>query len=215
MESTIEGSGAPPRASRDAGAEFASEEAEAIMNLISVGAVAAAAMIVAAVPPSPAVSAELVQDQKVTLIGCAVRGESGDDGFLLVNNVERTTVGAISPTPGGVRVDEVTMTALKPARVLYWLDDDDDVVQRFVGHMVEVTGEVEGDIERGNIKAERENGMIELEIDAAGRKATVKVPDVPSAIGSDKAVSDREKELPYVVQKLDVQSARSVSPTCR
>ena len=95
------------------------------------------------------------------------------------------------------------------------IDDDDDVVQKFAGQMVEVTGEIEGDVKTGEIKAERENGMIELEIDAAGRKATVKVPDVPSAIGSSNAVSDREKEIPYFVQKLDVKTARSVASSCR
>ena len=57
-------------------------------------------------------------------------------------------------------------------------------------------------------KAERENGMIELEINAAGRKANVKLADVPSAVGAPGSVKDREVELPYLVRKLDVKSAR-------
>ena len=184
------------------------------MNLISIAGAAAAAILSTAAIERPTAN-EFLQDQKITVIGCAVKGDGDDDGFVLVNNVERTTVGALSTSPTGVTVTEVTTAALKPARVLYWLDDDDDVVQRFMGQMVEVTGELEGDIELGEIKVERENGMIELEIDAAGRKANVKIPDVPSAIGPSGAVTDREKDLPYVVQKLDVKSARSVSSTCR
>lgn len=185
------------------------------MNLINMAGAAAAAMMVTAVMPRPT-AGEGLQDRAVTVIGCAVKGDGDGDGFLLVNTVERTTVGAISASPSGaVTVNETTTTALKPARVLYWLDDDDDVVNRLMGQTVEITGEIEGDIQPGEIKAERENGMIELEIDADGRKATVTLADVPSAIGSPNAVSDRETDLPYVVQKLDVKSARSVSPTCR
>jgi hypothetical protein len=155
------------------------------------------------------------QDRKITVIGCAVKGDSDGDGFLLVNNVERTVLAAITPTPTGIAVNQTTTTQLTASRVLFWLDDDDDAVERFVGQMVEVTGKAEGAIKQGEIKAERENGMIELEINAAGRKANVKVPDVPSAVGRPGSVGDRERDLPYLVQKLDVESARSVSPNCR
>lgn len=187
------------------------------MNLINIAGATIVAMLGAAVMPHAAAPADNRQDRdkNVTVIGCAVKGDSGGDGFLLVNNVERRTVGAIAPSPSGSTISEVTTTTLMPARVLYWLDDDDDVVERFMGQLVEVTGELEGDIERGDIKAEREDGMIELEIDADGRKANVKLPDVPSAVGSDSAVTDREKELPYLVQKLDVKSARVVAPSCK
>lgn len=131
------------------------------------------------------------QDQKVTITGCAVKGTGDGDGFLLANGADMK------------------------ARVLYWLDDDDDEVQKFIGQLVEVTGEVEGDVKRGEIEVERENGMIELEIKAGDRKATVKLADVPSAIGTSGAVKDRETELPYLVRKLDVKSAKSIAPSCQ
>jgi hypothetical protein len=57
--------------------------------------------------------------------------------------------------------------------------------------------------------------MIELEIKADGRKANVKLADVPSAVGTSGSVKDREVELPYLVRKLDVQSAKSIAPSCR
>jgi hypothetical protein len=177
-------------------------------NLLGVaGVMAALTMPVAA-------STEPAQDKKITVVGCAVSGEHGD-GFLLVNKVERTLIAALSPTPEGIDVTTATATTLGPSRILFWLDDDDHVVRNMMGQTVEITGEAEGEIKRGDIKAERENGMIELEINAAGHKGNVKVPDVPSAIGSDQSVGDREQKLPYMVQKLDVKSARSVSPTCQ
>jgi hypothetical protein len=99
--------------------------------------------------------------------------------------------------------------------MLYWLDDDDDVVERMMGQLVEIAGEVEGDVEKGEIDIERENGMIELELDADGRKATVRLPDVPSAVGTSGSVSDREVEVDYTVRKLDVKSAKSIAPSCQ
>jgi hypothetical protein len=153
--------------------------------------------------------------EKITVTGCAVKGNGDGDGFLLANSVEQTTRTTTTPTATGSTVSSSTTKEMKPARILYWLDDDDDEVAKLMGQLIEVTGDVEGDVKRGEIKAERENGMIELEIKAAGRKANVKLADVPSAIGTSGSVKDREVELPYVVRKLDVKSAKSLSPNCR
>jgi hypothetical protein len=160
-------------------------------------------------------ASERAQDRKITLTGCAVKGTGDGDGFLLANNVDETTRTTVTSSAAGSTISSTTSKEFKPARILYWLDDDDDVVEKLMGQLVEVTGEVEGDVKRGEIEVERENGMIELEINAGGRKANVKLPDVPSAIGPSRSVKDRETELPYLVRKLDVKSARSIAPTCR
>jgi hypothetical protein len=190
-----------------------SQTAEVIMKLIRTACVAVAAALAAS--PMVARGNDGTQDSKVTLTGCAVKGTGDSDGFLLANSVERTTRTTITPDAAGATVDSTTWKELGPARVLYWLDDDDDVVENMMGQLVEITGEVEGDVERGEIDIEREDGMIELEINADGRKANIKLEDVPSAIGRPRSVGDREEELPYVVRKLDVKSARSIAPTCR
>ena len=178
-----------------------------LINILGVTTLALAA----ASAPAP-LSAQ--QNEKVTLTGCAVKGDGDGDGFLLANAVEQTT--RTTPDATGSTVSSTTTREMKSSRVLYWLDDDDDVVEKLMGQMVEVTGEVEGDIKRGEIEVERENGMIELEIKAAdGRKANVKLRDVPSAVGTAGSVKDREIELPYTVRKLDVKSAKSIAPTCQ
>ena len=153
--------------------------------------------------------------EKVTLTGCAVRGNGDGDGFLLANAIERTTRTTVTPGTTGSTISSTTTNEMKPARMLYWLDDDDDVVEKMMGQLVEITGEIEGDVKRGEIEVERENGMIELEIKADGRKANVKLPDVPSAIGTSGSVKDREMELPYTVRKLDVMSAKSIAGSCQ
>ena len=84
-----------------------------------------------------------------------------------------------------------------------------------MGQLVEVTGDVGEDVKRGEIKVEREKGMVELEINAAGRKATVKLAEVPSAIDAETSVKDRDQTLGYVVRKLDVKSAKIVAASCK
>ena len=183
------------------------------MKLTSIVGALTAAALVAASAPALVTAAE--GQEKVTLTGCAVKGNGDGDGFLLANSVEQTTRTTSTPTGEGSTVSSTTTKEMKPARILYWLDDDDDEVAKLMGQLVEVTGEVEGDVKRGEIEVERENGMIELEIKADGRKANVKVADVPSAIGTAGSVKDREVELPYIVRKLDVKSAKSIAPSCQ
>jgi len=183
------------------------------MKLMNIAAVVALAV---AAGGGPARLTAAGQNEKVTLTGCAVKGNGDGDGFLLANAVEQTTRTTITPGVEGSTVTSSSSKEMKPARILYWLDDDDDVVEKLMGQLVEITGEVEGDVKRGEIEVERENGMIELEIKAAdGRKANVKLNDVPSAVGTSGSVKDREVELPYVVRKLDVKSAKSIAPTCQ
>jgi hypothetical protein len=183
----------------------------AMMKLMSIAGV----MVALALGVGTSTSSLSAAQEKVTLTGCAVKGNGDGDGFLLANAAEQTTRTTVTPGATGTTVNSTTTNTMKPARMLYWLDDDDDEVQKFMGQLVEVTGEVEGDIKRAEIEVERENGMIELEIKADGRKANVKLADVPSAIGTAGSVKDAEVELPYVVRKLDVKSAKSIAPTCQ
>jgi hypothetical protein len=183
------------------------------MKLTSIGGAVMAAVLLAGTGTAEVKAAD--GQEKVTLTGCAVQGNGDGDGFLLANSVEQTTRTTTTPTAAGSTVSSTTTSEMKSARILYWLDDDDDEVAKLMGQLIEVTGEVEGDVKRGEIEVERESGMIELEIKADGRKANVKLADVPSAIGTSGSVRDREVELPYVVRKLDVKSAKSLAPSCR
>ena len=185
------------------------------MKWKSIGPAFAVALGLSAIASTRQIAAEPAEDKKVTIVGCVVKGDGDGDGFLLANAVEQTTRTTMTPGPAGTTVTTSTTSAMKPTRMLYWLDDDDDVLDKYMGQQVEVVGEVEGDIDRGQIDIERESGMIELEIKADGRKATVKLPTVPSAVGTAGSVGDREVELEYIVRKLDVKSARLIASSCQ
>jgi hypothetical protein len=160
------------------------------------------------VATAPARQAQGDKDD-VTVTGCVVKG---DGGYVLTNVAEETVAAAVAagmpstPQPAGT---------VLPGRVFYWLSDDDDLAEH-VGHKVSVTGDIEGDIEKGKVSAEREAGLVELEFKIDGdRKVTVKVPEVPATVGTSGAVGDKEVDLPYIVRKIDVDSVKVVGGECR
>ncbi|HJR59057.1 MAG TPA: hypothetical protein VJ813_06665 [Vicinamibacterales bacterium] len=164
-------------------------------------------------------------DKEVTLTGCVVKGDGGyvlstvGEGVTVQSS--RTTVGTSGATTTTTTTTTTPATPVIPApeqRFLYWLDDGDEL-EKHAGHRVEVTGEIEGEIERGEIEVERENNMIELEIKAKGEKITVKLPDTPAAnnaaVGTSGIVTDEPKDIPFKVRKFDVKSVKVVAGACQ
>jgi hypothetical protein len=171
---------------------------------LGISAVAAAAQVASA-------PAQQTGDDKkdVTITGCVVKG---DGGYVLSNVAEQTAAAAVA---GGLPSAPQPAGAVMPGRVLYWLDDDDDLAEH-AGHKVEVEGELKGDIERGQISAEREGGLIELEFKVDGdKKVTIKVPNVPPTVGTSGTVGDKETDIPYIVRKIDVDKVKMISSTCQ
>ena len=177
----------------------------AIGMAMALHATSATSQSVAATTPQPS-----KDDKKdVTVTGCVVKG---DGGYVLTNVAEETAAAAIaagtpsSPQPSGT---------VMPGRVLYWLEDDDDLKDH-AGQKVEVRGELQGDIGTGKISAEREGGLVELEFKVPGeKKVTVMVPNVPATVGTSGSVGDKERDIAYIVRKIDVDSVKTLMSTCR
>ena len=163
-------------------------------------------------------------DKEVSITGCVVKGE---DGYVLSSIGEAVTVQTTRTTVGTSGTTTTTTTTRTPAasvvpapdqRYIYWLDDDDDLIEEHAGQRVEVIGKIEGDIERGEIEVERENNMIELEIKAKGEKITVKLPDTPAtnatATGTSGVVTDHPQDIPFKVRKFDVKKVKMLASTC-
>ena len=182
---------------------------------------AVAAQQTAAVGAAPVPTGD---DQEVTLTGCVIKGEGGyvlstiGEGITVQSS--RTTVG----TSGTTTTTTTTTTPATPAipppgqRFIYWLDDDGEELENHAGRRVEVIGEIEGDVEDGEIEIERADNMIELEIEAKGEKITVKLPDTPpatdTAVGTSGRVTDEPRDIPFKVRKFDVKSVKVVAGSC-
>ena len=186
------------------------------MRLLSSALLACA--LLASIVAQPVTATAAGSDKRVTLTGCLVKGE---DGGLLLTESEgaqvssTTTTTAPAPGTSTVTTTTTTTTTTRPAQVLYWLDDDDEL-DGLSGRRVELTGELEGDVKKGELEIDRkDNGMIELEAKFGDRKITARLPHVPAAVGTAGAVGDRDVDIEYVVRKVDVKSVRMIADSCR
>jgi hypothetical protein len=141
-------------------------------------------------------------DPEITVTGCIIRGDDG--GFLVADLGARSSTAAPAATIG---------TSGKPARVLYLLKNDDDWKEH-AGKRVELTGEVEGDVEEGKIEVERKDEGVEVEIESDGKKVKALLPHWTSGIVSDKPVTEKEVETKYLVHKIDVKKVKALGD-CR
>jgi hypothetical protein len=137
-------------------------------------------------------------DADITVTGCIVRGDDG--GFLVADLGANTATQAPPATIG---------TTGKPARVLYLLKNDDKWKEH-AGNRVELTGEIEGDVEEGKIEVERKDAGVQVQIEADGKKVRAVLPKWTSAVVSDQPVTDKESETKYLVHKLDVKNVKMI-----
>jgi len=178
-------------------------------------ALGAALAITAAVGVGGAAQAAVSADDKiVTITGCVVKG---DGGYVLMPLPEHGGAAAVLP-PAGTSGNPAGTAgqASDVVRVLYWLDDDDEVDDH-AGQRVEITGEIEGDIDEGEISVEREDdGKVELEVKHEGKTIGGKLPNIPGTIGTaGGAITDEEKDYEVAVRKVDVKTVKTLASVCQ
>ena len=144
-------------------------------------------------------------DKDIKLSGCLVRGEDG--GYLVTNSPgepawQRTADPTVVPSAVG--------TTGNFATIFYWLKDHDDLKEH-VGHLVEVEGDLEGDIEDGAIRIERKDKWTEIRVKSEGRdlEARVRHSSIVSWPSRDK------REAKVLVRKVDVDHVRMLAASCQ
>jgi hypothetical protein len=168
---------------------------------------------------SKAIEAVGLDDDDVVVTGCIIRGDDGDE-FLLAHALpvaQGAEAGRAAGTSGAVR---------ESGQTLYWLEDldDDDNLPHYLGRRVEIRGELEGDVEKGEMEIERDGDWVKLEIKSNGKKVKARMPlvafipanSVTGAVGTTGAdlADDDEIELNVLVRKLDVKDVRVVAGSC-
>jgi hypothetical protein len=189
---------------------------------------------------------------EMTLTGCVVKG---DGGYVLSTGGQSLSVQTMATTAGtktnptAASINQAALATVPAACIFYWLQND-DAIKDFAGQVVELKGTTTGDLSRGEIEVEIEQGMVELEFKVDGRQVIVKVPSaeantavagtsgmVTSApVGKTKTSADRPvgtssttidakratgvtpldkpEDVAFVVRKVNVQSVKSLAPTC-
>jgi hypothetical protein len=135
-------------------------------------------------------------EPEITVTGCIVRGDDG--GFLVADLGSRTSTASPPATIG---------TSGKAARTLYLLKDDNEWKEH-AGHRVELTGEIEGEVEEGKIEVERKDDGVQVEIEADGKKVKAMLPKWAAGVVTDAPVTEKETETKYLVHKIDVKKIK-------
>jgi len=176
------------------------------MSIARIPSVCTIAVAIAVASGTAQVRAETRQnDKNIKLSGCLVRGEEG--GYLLTNSPgepawQRTADATVVPSTVG--------TTGNVATIFYWLKDHNDLKEH-VGHLVEVEGDLDGDIEDGAIKIDRKERWTEIRVKSEGRDLQARVPH--SSIVS---WSSRDKqEAKVLVRKVDVDHVRMLAANCQ
>ncbi len=147
-------------------------------------------------------------DKEIELTGCVVRDEGGD-GFLLTNMPRTPTLraGADPVAPGPVG------TSGSAATIFYWLDDDDEL-EEHVGHQVQVRGELEGDVEEGEITLARKDDWTEITIESDGRDLKVRVPQSLFVVRPAGAARTSDADVDVLVRKVDAKDVKMLAASC-
>ncbi|HVH29619.1 MAG TPA: hypothetical protein VM818_22885 [Vicinamibacterales bacterium] len=143
--------------------------------------------------------------ETMKLTGCLARGEGDGAGYLLFNVPAGVAQASSSSTatPGAIG------TTASFANVFYWLRADDDL-KPHIGHLVEVEGELENEIDDGEIKIDRKDEWTEIEVKSDGREMKARVPSASVAPGPDP-----DRKIRVLVRRLDVEKVRMLEAVCR
>ena len=170
-------------------------------------------------------------EDDVTLTGCIVQGNDGDKGYLLTNVLPASIdMSARAAKDNQAASGDASASGTLPgaSNVIYWLDDleNDDDLPNYAGKRVEVKGELEGDIKKGEMEIERDGDWVKIEIKSDGKNVKTRIPYVsvmPNSTstnavgtsGSSEGLKDgKEIELNINVRKLDVKDVKIVSGSC-
>lgn len=175
------------------------------MNALRVLPAVALALTLAHAPQAHAA------DDTIILTGCVATTPTGGAGVsgpsLLV-----WSVGNAMLTDASVQYQTgraVGTAGQVVAPVIYWIDDEDDV-NKYAGHRVEVVGEMKREFDKGELEIEEKDGFAEIELDFDGDEAKARIPLWMFA-GRD--VDDVDFDV--LVRKIDVEKVNVLSAPCR
>jgi hypothetical protein len=151
------------------------------------------------------VSAAGKDDHSVKFSGCLVRGEGDGDPYLLTNSPTDPALVASSSsvTPSGVG------TSAEFRNVFYWLYGDGSLKEH-VGHLVEIEGDLKGDVKDGEIKLDRKDHWTELSVKSDGRSMKAQVPNT-SVVAPSKG---HDAKASVAVRRVDVEHVRMLAASC-
>jgi hypothetical protein len=170
----------------------------------------------------PAVGSTAVaarENDKVKITGCVIRtndqGSGGNRSLVVWSGGDVVFANAVvefEPSSDSKELGKVVATSGGGLPIFYWLDDDEDL-GKHVGQSVELTGEVDDDFERGEMKFDRKGEFTEIEFEVNGKDVKARVPTSMLVNAEDKD-NDKDRKYNVVVRRVDVDAVKMLSASC-
>ena len=156
-----------------------------------------------------AVRAQSTDDRNdITLTGCLLGGSGANDYLIFNLPSEPAGTFALNAAASDVPVPVGTSGAF--STVFYWLNGD-VILRDHVGHQVEIEGQVKGKRRQGEIRLERKDAMIELDVKADRRSMKASVPmQLVAATYSP----GNSRKMTTFVRQVDVSHVRMLAASC-
>ena len=148
-------------------------------------------------------------DDQVVITGCVVRSDhkmSGPRSLLVWSK------GDVYLDAAGIdikRSERAVGTSGKTQPVFYWIDDEDDFAKH-VGTRVEIVGELDDDVDEGEIEVDHKDNFTEIEFEWDGKDVKARVPT--AWLGPDTPAKDSDFDI--AIRRVDVEKVTVVSPSC-
>lgn len=148
------------------------------------------------------------KDDQVVITGCVMR--SGDDKTsgprsLLVWSRGNVYLESASTQTKPSEAARPIGTAGLHEVIFYWIDDENDL-QPYAGHQVEIVGELSDKLEKGEFEVDHNNPFTEIEFTVNGRETEVQVPSSWLGPGTDA----KDAEFDILVRTIDVEKVSSL-----
>lgn len=161
---------------------------------------AIALAVVVAMPLAAQQPTVTVEGKEITISGCVTRSAlpaATVPDLLVWSRRDIMLAGAALasdvPAPVG--------TAGAGGRILYWLEDDEDL-SKYVGQRIEIKGDLKG-FEKGEMEIDRDGQFTKIELKLAGKKETIRVPNSWLATSSA-----RDTEFDIIARRVDVDKIK-------
>ena len=171
----------------------------------------AAALAILVAAPTAARRAAADDDEKISITGCVLRAD-GKKNATLDKSLIVWSKGDVMLTDVVFDRKRAVGTSGTDEHVFYWLDDAEDL-SKYGGQQVEISGELDGRLGKGELEIKPKDTYTQLEFDWDGKDVKARVP--VWMFGN--AGADREKrEFDIAVRRIDVEKVRLISTApCR
>jgi hypothetical protein len=151
------------------------------------------------------------RDDQIIITGCVMRGiennTQGPRSMLVWSKGDVYLETATTEFKSSDTIDKAIGTGGVHAPVFYWIDDEDDF-GKYLGSQVEIVGELNDRLKKGDVELRKKGAFTEIAFDAGGREAKARVPSQWLAPDTP----NKNARFEVIVRTVDVENVTPLGP---